>query len=147
MRDIKYIVLHCTAGNQKQTIPDIKKFWKSLGWTKNGYHYIITPDGIINLITPLEQTSNGVAGFNSKSIHVCYIGGIDKTGKPIDNRTTFQKASLLDLVKELKSKFPKATILGHRDFSPDTNKNGKIETWEYIKYCPCFDAKEEYKNI
>ena len=147
MRSIKYIVVHCTAGSQKQSIEDIKRFWKSLGWKNNGYHYLITSDGIINNITPIEKVANGVAGFNSSSIHVCYVGGIDRKGKPVDNRTEFQKASLLDILTELKSKFPNAKILGHRDFSPDKNKNGKIETWEYIKYCPCFDAKEQYKNI
>ena len=147
MRNIEYIVVHCTAGSQKQTVGDIKKFWKSLGWKNNGYHYLITTDGIINNITPIEQIANGVAGYNSKCIHVCYVGGIDRKGKAIDNRTDFQKASLLDILTELKSKFPKAKILGHRDFSTDTNKNGKIDTWEYIKYCPCFDASEEYKNI
>ena len=29
----------------------------------------------------------------------------------------------------------------------DENKNGKIDSYEWIKYCPCFDAISEYKNI
>jgi N-acetylmuramoyl-L-alanine amidase len=51
------------------------------------------------------------------------------------------------LLSELKEQFPKAVIWGHRDFSPDLNKNGTIEKNEYIKLCPCFDAKTEYKNL
>ena len=37
--------------------------------------------------------------------------------------------------------------MGHRDISPDKNGNGKIDTWEYIKACPCFNAMEEYKDL
>jgi len=37
--------------------------------------------------------------------------------------------------------------MGHRDTSPDLNKDGKISSSEYIKSCPCFDAIPEYKNL
>ena len=36
-------------------------------------------------------------------------------------------------------------IKGHRDYSKDLNKNGKIESFEYIKTCPCFEVKDEFK--
>lgn len=147
MRNIKYIVVHCTAGNQKETLEQLLKGFKDRGWKNNGYHIWINGEGIIHKITPLDKIANGVAGYNANSIHISYAGGIDKKGKPVDNRTNLQKAALLDVLKELKIQFPTAKILGHRDFSPDKNKNGKIETWEYIKYCPCFNATEEYKNI
>ena len=68
-------------------------------------------------------------------------------GKATDNRTDAQKESLRKLLKLLKSRYPKAEIMGHRDISPDTNGNGKVDSWERIKECPCFDAKEEYKEI
>jgi len=87
--------------------------------------------------------TNGVAGFNSRSIHVCYKGG--QGGK--DTRTSEQKAALERILKTLKVMFPKAKIMGHRDFSPDKNKDGKITPNEWIKLCPCFDAMVEYKNI
>ena len=48
---------------------------------------------------------------------------------------------------QLKEMFPKAIIKGHRDLSPDKNKNEKIEKNEWLKECPCFDAINEYKNI
>ena len=35
-------------------------------------------------------------------------------------------------------------IVGHRDFSPDKDKNGIIASWERIKECPCFDPILEY---
>jgi N-acetylmuramoyl-L-alanine amidase len=48
---------------------------------------------------------------------------------------------------DLRKLYPKARISGHRDFSPDLNHNGIVEPSEWIKQCPCFDAKEEYKRI
>jgi N-acetylmuramoyl-L-alanine amidase len=147
MRNIKYIVIHCTAGNPNQTIDQLKEVWKKLGWKNNGYHIVVNGKGERINLTPLETITNGVAGHNSNSVHVSYMGGIDSKGKPKDTRTNLQKSQLLSIVKELKQKFPSATILGHRDFSPDLDKDGVIESFEWVKVCPCFDAKNEYKNI
>ena len=81
---------------------------------------------------------------NSNAIAICYVGGLDSNGKPEDTRTPRQKESLIKLIKQLKEKYPKATIHGHRDLSPDKNKDGKIDEWEFMKQCPCFDAEVEY---
>ena len=54
---------------------------------------------------------------------------------------------LLNLVKQYKKKYPTAVVLGHRDLSPDLNKDGKITSNEWVKICPCFSVTEEYKNI
>lgn len=136
MRNIKYIAVHCTATAQSATVEAIQKYWREhLGWQMPGYHFIIKSDGTVVNLLPIEKVSNGVAGFNSELINVCYIGGIDKAGKPQDNRTPAQKAAMLKLLKELKVKFPNAVIQGHRDFP-------KVK-----KACPSFDAKTEYKNV
>ncbi len=142
--------MHCTAGNQKETIEQLKKGFKARGWKNNGYHIVIGADGTIYYITPLEDIANGVAGFNANAIHISYMGGVEKIDgklKAVDNRTEAQKAALVSILTELKAKFPAAKILGHRDFSPDTNKNGKVDKFEWLKFCPCFDAAEEYKNL
>ena len=149
-RNIKYIAVHCTAGSQRTTIPDLLAVFKSRGFKAPGYHYVISADGIIHQLLSEDQVSNGVKGFNSVSINVAYIGGvISQEGvlKSVDNRTAEQKASLRTLIGELKKRYPQAVIQGHRDFSPDTNGNGVIDPWERIKDCPCFDAKVEYADI
>lgn len=136
MRTIKYIVLHCTATPQNTTIESIKKYWKNnLGWKNPGYHFMIKADGEIINTLPIEQISNGVAGYNTPSINISYLGGIDINGKPVDNRTEAQKASQIKLLKELKKKFPNAEIKGHRDF-PNVKKA-----------CPSFDVKAWLKQI
>ena len=96
---------------------------------------------------PEEKISNGVKGFNLVTVNVAYVGGIDASGKGVDNRTAEQKESLLKLLKELKGRYPQAKIQGHRDFSEDKNGNGIIDPWERIKECPCFDAIPEYKDL
>lgn len=147
MRNIKYIAVHCTASHQSMTIEGLKQEFRRKGWVNPGYHYVVSPDGKITQLLDEEKVSNGVKGFNSVSINVAYIGGIDTNGKPNDNRTDAQKASLCSLLKMLHKKYPTAVIQGHRDFSPDLNKDGKITPNEWMKACPCFNAKEEYREL
>ncbi|MHA7822478.1 N-acetylmuramoyl-L-alanine amidase [Chryseobacterium arthrosphaerae] len=136
MRTINYIVVHCTATQPNAKIEDIKRYWREdLKWKSPGYHYMIKANGEILNTLPIDQVSNGVAGWNSQIINISYIGGVDKNNNPKDTRTAEQKASILKLLKELKSKFTKAKIQGHRDF-PNVHKA-----------CPSFDAKKEYSGL
>lgn len=141
MRKIERIFVHCTAGPQNQTVDAIQKYWKNVNkWNNPGYHYIIKADGQIVQLLSENRPSNGVAGYNSTSINVCYIGGVDKAGKPVDNRTRAQKDALFNLLMYLKQQYPKAHILGHRDIWGKDSKNWK-------KQCPCFDAEKEYTKL
>lgn len=147
MRGIKRIFVHCTAGSQRQTVADLQAEFKRKGWKNPGYHYVIQADGTVKQLLGEQFVSNGVKGYNSTSVNVAYMGGIDADGKAVDNRTDAQKASLLTLLKELKGRYPNAEIMGHRDISPDTNGNGIVDPWERIKGCPCFNARDEYKDL
>ncbi len=136
MRDIKYIAIHCTATPQNTKVESILNYWRNnLGWKNPGYHFIILPNGSYQNLLPIDQVANGVAGYNSVSIHISYIGGIDTNGRPLDNRTNEQKRALIRLIMDMKAKFPKAIVQGHRDF-PNVKKS-----------CPSFNAKTEYANI
>ncbi|MCP1300623.1 N-acetylmuramoyl-L-alanine amidase [Chryseobacterium sp. S0630] len=136
MRTINYIVIHCTATQPDVKIESIKRYWReNLKWKNPGYHYMIKADGKTVNTLPIDQVSNGVAGWNSQIINISYIGGIDKSGNPEDTRTEEQKKSIVKLLRELKSTFPKAKIQGHRDFP------------NVYKACPSFDAKTEYSGL
>lgn len=131
MRTVNYIVIHCTGTPQSTTIESIQNYWKNnLGWKNSGYHMIIKPDGEVVQLQPIEKVANGVSGHNHDSIHIAYIGGVDKGKKPIDNRTKEQKLAMFDLVRKLTFQFPGAEVLGHRDFS------------NVAKDCPSFSTKE-----
>ncbi len=148
MRSIQYIIVHCTAGSQQTTtVEKLKSHWRGLGWHAPGYHYVVFPSGHTERLAEDDTICNGVKGYNAASLHVAYVGGIDRNGKPIDNRTEAQKAALYFLLEQLKSRYPAATLAGHRDFSPDLDGNGEISEDEFIKYCPCFDVKSEYAGL
>ena len=127
MRTIKYLAVHCTATSQDAKVESILAYWKRKDWKNPVYHYLIDKHGEIHKLLPESQISNGVKGFNSVTINVCYIGGKDK-----DDRTDMQKAIMLGLLKDLKARYPDAIIQGHRDF-PNVKKS-----------CPRFNAKDEY---
>lgn len=149
MRTIKHIVVHCTATkmNKNFTASEIDIWHKQRGWSGIGYHYVIGINGEIEKGRPDWKIGAHVKGHNRHSIGVVYVGGLNNDRAPKDTRTPAQKQSLLRLLRELKSLYPSAEILGHRDFSKDINGNGIIEPFEFMKACPCFSAKEEYKHI
>jgi N-acetylmuramoyl-L-alanine amidase len=135
MRKIKYIVVHCTATPQNTTIESIQRFWKEeRKWQAPGYHYLVKADGEVIQLLDEKQISNGTFGHNPECVHIAYIGGIDKDGKPLDNRTERQKHSLFNKLVEIAERYPQAQILGHRDFPG------------VAKACPSFDVKNWLAN-
>jgi N-acetylmuramoyl-L-alanine amidase len=136
MRQIKYLVVHCTATPQTTTVESIQRHWRErLGWRSPGYHKIIKANGDVVTLSADTEVCNGVAGYNSHSLHVSYIGGVDSNGNALDNRTQGQKDAISQVLHAWRAKYPNAQIQGHRDF-PRVNKA-----------CPSFDAKSEYAHI
>ena len=136
MREIKEIIIHCadTPDGRDVKAEEIRRWHiKERGWRDIGYHYVIDLDGTIEDGRPIEEAGAHCTGHNAKSIGICYVGGCDEKMQPKDTRTDAQKASLLLLLKDLRKRYPKAKIYGHRDFAQ--------------KACPSFDAKKEYENI
>lgn len=130
------------------------------GYFKINYSDIINCSGEDEVYTEkfkkaFSFITNGVKGFNNNSIHISYIGGVDKNNvnKAVDTRTEEQKKSLVfciekakNVLKEALNKEPEVLVCGHRDFSNDKNGSGVIESWERIKECPSFDAISEYEK-
>ena len=155
-RRINYIVVHCTATpeGQDKTVEQIRAEHKRQGWSDIGYHYLVTLDGKVHAGRDVDIAGAHVAGHNSDSIGIAYVGGLENDPKKTyqqlkakDTRTDAQKAALLSLLMDLRRFYPEAKILGHRDFSPDKNHNGTIEPSEWIKSCPSFDARLAYRNV
>lgn len=135
-RMINEIIIHCSATPEGKwfTIEDIKKWHLNRGFSDIGYHYVIYLDGSVHEGRSVDKVGAHCTNHNSKSIGICYIGGVAKDGKtPKDTRTELQRESLLKLITDLKKLYPNASIRGHRDFAN--------------KACPSFDATKEYGNI
>lgn len=137
MHQINYIIVHCSATKASKDFKakDIKQWHIERGFDTIGYHYVIDLDGTVEKGRDISVPGAHCKGYNSCSIGICYIGGLNEAENPADTRTEAQKQSLLRLLKELRAKYPKAKIVGHRDM-PNVHKA-----------CPCFNAKEEYKDI
>ena len=130
--DVKFLVVHCSATPDDMDIgvAEIDRWHKAKGWRGIGYHFVIRRDGTIEYGRPLSTPGAHAAGFNSKSIGICLVGGINDEGDPEDNFTAIQKTMLRSKLNELKfEKYKHAEVLGHRDL-PNVKKA-----------CPSFDVR------
>lgn len=142
-RNIRRIVIHCTATREGQDIDaaTIRRWHLRQGWSDIGYHFVIGIDGEIERGRPEETPGSHVRGFNTGSIGVVYVGGLDAQGRGKDTRTEAQKTALAQLVRSLLRAYPGADVVGHRDLSPDKDGDGVVERHEWLKECPCFDVR------
>ncbi len=136
MRKIDLIVVHCSATrcDRRFSVEDLIA-WHDARFGFTGYHYYITRDGRMYQTRHENLVGAHAVGYNQHSIGVCYEGGLMPDGTPADTRTREQKAALNALLRSLKTDYPDAVILGHRDL-PGVHKD-----------CPCFDAREEYAGL
>jgi N-acetylmuramoyl-L-alanine amidase len=131
MRKIDKIIVHCTATKEGKEfdVEDIRRWHKARGWNDIGYHYLILLDGTIQKGRKDSVVGAHCKGHNSRSIGVCYVGGVDENNKPKDTRTHEQKLKLKILVEELLEEHQGATVHGHNEFSS--------------KACPSFDVQTQ----
>lgn len=129
---IQWLTVHCSATSPEQHIgaKEIDLMHKQRGFARIGYHYVITRSGEVQKGRSEEDVGAHVAGHNTGNLGICLVGGVDKEGRPENNFTDEQFVELAILLLELLKKYPKAEILGHRD-------------WQGVrKACPCFDVKK-----
>jgi len=136
------LVVHCSATrrNQDVGVREITQWHRQRGFDTVGYHYVIRRNGEVETGRPENAIGAHVKGHNARSVGVCLVGGIDAAGRPENNFTPAQFASLKALLGQLQSRYPDARTLGHRDLSPDRNGDGSITPDEFTKACPCFDV-------
>lgn len=148
-RAVSSIAIHCTATREGRpvTLAELTAWHRARGFDGVGYHFIVHLDGTIAVGRAKRLPGAHVQGHNGRSIGVVYVGGLDGAGRPRDTRTPEQKAALLQLLPALKTAHPRAAIQGHRDYSPDRDGDGVVEPSEWLKACPCFDARAEYAGL
>lgn len=140
-RNVDEIIIHYTATPEGEdfTNAQIKASHLARGFSDIGYHWIIGPNGEIRKGRDERLAGAHCKGHNTRSIGISYVGGCPprsvKGWRDIgkDTRTPAQKAALIKLIKEVKDRYPNASVHGHNEFAN--------------KPCPGFNAKEEYKNL
>ena len=137
-RTINEIILHCSATPEGKdySVDTIRKWHLQRGFSNIGYHYVIYRDGSIHSGRDVNISGAHCTNHNSKSIGVCYIGGLDFTGKNAkDTRTEEQKKSLVNLVKQLMSiyKLSTSNVHCHNEYAN--------------KACPSFKINDFRKEL
>lgn len=137
MRQIKHIVVHCSAsknGDPRVNAGVIDRWHRERGWKRIGYHYVIEVNGAVSIGRLEDEIGAHVEGSNAHSVGICMVG--------TDAFSRAQWEALKQLVDGLTFRYPGAQVLGHRDFSPDKDGDGIVEPWEWVKTCPGFDVAE-----
>jgi len=124
MRNIRYIVVHCTQTPPQTPLGVIKELTEI-----PRYHYVIQRDGEVERLLDDHKIAHGLYGHDCNSIHVAYIGGVDKKGNPADNRSMQQKHALFDTIVGLTEKYPLAKVIAQSEL-PNAEKNN-----------PCFEVR------
>lgn len=129
-----FIAIHCSATTDKMNIgaADIDKWHRGKGWKCLGYHYVIRRDGTVEEGREEATVGAHVEGWNAVSLGICMVGGVDANDVKLakNNFTKAQFDSLKQLLVDLKIRYPKAKIQGHRDFP------------KVAKACPSFSVAD-----
>jgi N-acetylmuramoyl-L-alanine amidase len=143
-----YIVVHAAATKPSLDIGrrQIREWHIAKGWADIGYSLVIRRNGLLEAGRHVDDVGAHVAGHNTTSVGICLVGGLYQTGaEAVDDfdglYTKEQGSALLNALHFYKGLYPSATILGHRDLSPDKDMDGKIEQSEWLKTCPGFDVR------
>lgn len=158
MKNIDTIIIHCSATRvtSDYTVEQLDAGHKARGFKRPiqteslrhiGYQYYIRKDGTVFPGRHEDETGAHCLNWNSRSIGICYEGGLDASGKVADTRTPEQKDAINNLVNDICRRWKIIQVIGHRDTSPDINKNGVIDPFERIKECPCYDVIPEYPSF
>lgn len=107
-----------------------------------GYHFVIARNGAVFTGRHPNEVPAHAKGHNTGALAICMVG--------IQRYTPAQWAQLAELVSELcdANRVPLQPVTparlvgvaGHRDLSPDLDRNGKITRNEWVKTCPGFDV-------
>ena len=139
--NIQYLVVHCSATPADRDIgaAELRRIHlpasRRLGFknTVLGYHKVIRRDGSVEEYYPEDrQVAHVVNSVNKVSIAICMIGGIDNNGKAQNNFTDAQFETLSSELDKLEAKYPRANVMGHRNFNGTPNATPKD--------CPSFDV-------
>lgn len=120
LRPIRRHIIHCSASTQGD-VAEIRRWHLARGWNDIGYHFVIRPDGEVEVGRMLHEIGAHCEGQNRDSIGTCLVGNTQFTSG--------QFAALKRLHAMLQRLFPGISAYGHREFNPH-------------KTCPNFEVHD-----
>ena len=124
-----YIALHHAAA-VTCSAQDIDNWHKNNGWSGIGYHYFVRKNGSIYRGRPEWALGAHVSGMNNCSLGICAEGDYDKEQTMPDA----QKSAIIALIKDVKSRYPNAKVVGHRDIGSSDCPGKYYPMSEMINY-------------
>ena len=141
MRDIKRIILHCTATrpewwadkSSEEKMKECERWHLDRGFRSIGYHFLVDRDGTITEGRPLDQQGAHCKGHNADTIGIAMWGGFgsDSDDLPSDHFTPVQLAATYDLIRKLQGQFniKKDQVFGHNRFSSKSCPGFRVQKW------------------
>ncbi|SOO46446.2 amidase [Yersinia phage fPS-53] len=125
------IFIHCSATKPSMDIGvrEIRQWHKEQGWLDVGYHFIIRRDGTIEEGRPVEAVGSHVKDWNSKSVGVCLVGGVNDKNQFDANFTPAQMHSLKEKIADLLDMYPDAALKAHHDVAPKACPSFNLSRW------------------
>lgn len=110
MKEVEGIGLHNSGVSVLQSIEVIHNYHKNKGWAGIGYQYYVRKDGSVYRGRPENMAGAHCPGVNSTSIGICAEGNFNE-----EIMSEVQKQSIIELVKDIKSRYNIKWIKGHRE--------------------------------
>lgn len=132
-----FLVVHCSATPASADIgvAEIRRWHRRRGWLDVGYHFVVRRDGTLETGRPVWAAGAHARGVNRRSIGLCLVGGATASLAPENNFTVSQFDTLARLLRDLRRRYPRAEVLGHRDLP------------RAAKACPSFDVRQWWTSL
>ncbi len=108
------------------------------GWPAIGYHFVITPDGMVNQCLMLNAWSNHNGYNNGHAIGICLVGNFEKLPP-----TPAQMEALSGMIEWLKKALPSIkNLMGHREYPVRQNESRTLCPGKYLSIEPLRERHE-----
>ena len=83
---VRFLVIHCSAtkASRNYTAKQLIRDHKARGMRTGGYHFYFRKDGTQVQFRKLLEVGAHARPYNRCSIGICYEGGLDDEGRPMD---------------------------------------------------------------
>lgn len=127
-KNISRVIIHMSETPDGKEVPaDVIRSWHiQRGWDDIGYHFVVQPNGTIEMGRQVDVVGAHTKGRNTDSVGICWVGGYESDSLPTVKQIDSMKI-VVDLIDAMTDKI--LSIYGHCDFDKS-------------KRCPNFDVDD-----